>query len=230
MRLDGGQFTMSVLSGILWFKVTERYPLDGAPVQCRRRDLRRGGSPRGELAGGTAGRLAGRLAGCSPPGSGGEPRACLPGAPARGGACGCGACWPPACSRGSSGTGRSPWLRAPPRAPCAGGHTGRVERCPATGSVVLRLEWGEPLGGTGVDTFWLAEPGAHHALVWPGCHAGQCGVINSAELSTAVLGCPRAGMRRPQCADATAPTLPPPLPACLPRCCPQMCCTCAPTS
>ncbi|EFN57071.1 hypothetical protein CHLNCDRAFT_143825 [Chlorella variabilis] len=72
VRLDGGQFTMSVLSGILWFKVTERYPLDGAPVQCRRRDLRRGG------------------------------------------------------------------------------HTGRVERCPATGSVVLRLEWGEPLGGTDV--------------------------------------------------------------------------------
>lgn len=42
MRLDGQQFQMSVLSGILWFKVTERYPLSGQPVQWRRRDLRRG--------------------------------------------------------------------------------------------------------------------------------------------------------------------------------------------
>jgi hypothetical protein len=37
------QFTMSVLSGIFWFKVTERYPLDGSSRQYRRRDLRRGG-------------------------------------------------------------------------------------------------------------------------------------------------------------------------------------------
>jgi hypothetical protein len=43
VRLDGQQFQMSVLSGILWFKVTERYPLSGQPVQWRRRDLRRGG-------------------------------------------------------------------------------------------------------------------------------------------------------------------------------------------
>ena len=36
------QFTMLVLSGIFWFKVTERYPLDGSSRQYRRRDLRRG--------------------------------------------------------------------------------------------------------------------------------------------------------------------------------------------
>ena len=33
---------MAVLSGILWFKVVERYPLDGSPRSHKRRDLRRG--------------------------------------------------------------------------------------------------------------------------------------------------------------------------------------------
>ena len=33
---------MAVLSGILWFRVTERYPLTGEPRQWGRRDLRRG--------------------------------------------------------------------------------------------------------------------------------------------------------------------------------------------
>lgn len=44
LRQGGGHFTMSVLSGILWFKVTERFPLDGAPRQHKRRDLRKGRS------------------------------------------------------------------------------------------------------------------------------------------------------------------------------------------
>ncbi|KAL4434008.1 hypothetical protein ABPG75_000449 [Micractinium tetrahymenae] len=44
LRADpaSGQFVMSVLSGILWFKITERYTLDGTPSEFRRRDLRRG--------------------------------------------------------------------------------------------------------------------------------------------------------------------------------------------
>ncbi|KAK9820991.1 hypothetical protein WJX81_003899 [Elliptochloris bilobata] len=37
-----GQFAFSVLSAIPWFKVTERYPLDGETREFRRRDLRRG--------------------------------------------------------------------------------------------------------------------------------------------------------------------------------------------
>ncbi|GAB4814193.1 hypothetical protein N2152v2_001239 [Parachlorella kessleri] len=40
-QLDG-EFEMAVLSGILWFKVVETYPLDGTPRKHKRRDLRRG--------------------------------------------------------------------------------------------------------------------------------------------------------------------------------------------
>lgn len=39
-----GEFRFSVLSGVLWFKITERYPLDGEVRKHRRRDLRGGGS------------------------------------------------------------------------------------------------------------------------------------------------------------------------------------------
>lgn len=41
-RQGDGEFEMSVLSGILWFKVTERYPLDGGERSFKRRDMRRG--------------------------------------------------------------------------------------------------------------------------------------------------------------------------------------------
>ena len=38
---------------------------------------------------------------------------------------------------------------------------GRAERCPTTGGVRLAVSWGEPLGGTGVDHFYLpaGQPG-----------------------------------------------------------------------
>ncbi|KAL4856024.1 hypothetical protein ACK3TF_003464 [Chlorella vulgaris] len=42
VRCNGQLFRMSVLSGILWFKVTESYPVNGQPAQWRRRDLRKG--------------------------------------------------------------------------------------------------------------------------------------------------------------------------------------------
>lgn len=40
---DSSQFTMAVFSVISWFKVTERYKLNGEESSCKRRDLRRGG-------------------------------------------------------------------------------------------------------------------------------------------------------------------------------------------
>lgn len=40
----GVEFRFAVLSGVLWFKIRERYPLDGTEVQHRRRDFRGGGS------------------------------------------------------------------------------------------------------------------------------------------------------------------------------------------
>lgn len=42
IRQSSGEFELSVLSGILWFKVTERYPMDGSQCRWKRRDLRRG--------------------------------------------------------------------------------------------------------------------------------------------------------------------------------------------
>ncbi|GFR41900.1 hypothetical protein Agub_g2690 [Astrephomene gubernaculifera] len=38
----GSRFELAVFSVVPWFKVRERYPLDGSEVQCGRRDLRRG--------------------------------------------------------------------------------------------------------------------------------------------------------------------------------------------
>ncbi|KAL4441807.1 hypothetical protein ABPG77_003723 [Micractinium sp. CCAP 211/92] len=78
-RADSGEFVMSVLSGILWFKITERYALDGSAREFRRRDLRRGR------------------------------------------------------------------------------HVGRAQRCPTSGGVRLTVAWGEPLGGTGIDHFYLPD-------------------------------------------------------------------------
>jgi hypothetical protein len=37
------EFEMQILSGILWFKVIERYPFSGDRRHFKRRDLRRGG-------------------------------------------------------------------------------------------------------------------------------------------------------------------------------------------
>ena len=54
-----------------------------------------------------------------------------------------------------------PRRRAPPLS-LPGQHVGRVERCPRTGGVALHVEWGEPLGGAGTDTFYVAAPGTLH--------------------------------------------------------------------
>lgn len=40
----GSHFKLSVISGVLWFKIRESYPLDGTEVRHRRRDFRGGGS------------------------------------------------------------------------------------------------------------------------------------------------------------------------------------------
>ncbi|KAF8055740.1 purine nucleoside phosphorylase [Scenedesmus sp. PABB004] len=40
---DEASFSMAVFSVLSWFKVSERYALDGSPSRCRRRDFRRGG-------------------------------------------------------------------------------------------------------------------------------------------------------------------------------------------
>ncbi|KAI7843694.1 hypothetical protein COHA_002593 [Chlorella ohadii] len=42
LRQQDGVFTFVLHSGILWFKVTERYSEDGRPARFKRRDLRRG--------------------------------------------------------------------------------------------------------------------------------------------------------------------------------------------
>ena len=41
---EEGEFQLDVLSGILWFRVKEVYPLDDTVVKHRRRDMRRGGA------------------------------------------------------------------------------------------------------------------------------------------------------------------------------------------
>lgn len=41
---EEGEFQLDVLSGILWFRVKEVYPLDDSVVKHRRRDMRRGGA------------------------------------------------------------------------------------------------------------------------------------------------------------------------------------------
>lgn len=41
---SGSEFKFAVLSGVLWFKIRESYPLDGTEVRHRRRDFRGGGS------------------------------------------------------------------------------------------------------------------------------------------------------------------------------------------
>lgn len=41
-RQGKGEFEWSLLSGLLWFKVTERYPLSGEERSWKRRDMRRG--------------------------------------------------------------------------------------------------------------------------------------------------------------------------------------------
>lgn len=42
LQQTGNSFEMIVLSGILWFKIKERYPLTGEVRQFKRRDLRKG--------------------------------------------------------------------------------------------------------------------------------------------------------------------------------------------
>eukprot|EP00200_Dunaliella_tertiolecta_P005469 CAMPEP_0202340272 /NCGR_PEP_ID=MMETSP1126-20121109/1779_1 /ASSEMBLY_ACC=CAM_ASM_000457 /TAXON_ID=3047 /ORGANISM="Dunaliella tertiolecta, Strain CCMP1320" /LENGTH=199 /DNA_ID=CAMNT_0048930947 /DNA_START=178 /DNA_END=777 /DNA_ORIENTATION=+ len=42
IEADEDTFTLQVLSILTWFKVTERFPLDGSTVNLRRRDLRKG--------------------------------------------------------------------------------------------------------------------------------------------------------------------------------------------
>lgn len=42
VRQSAEDFEIAILSGILWFKVVERYPLNGGVRQFKRRDLRRG--------------------------------------------------------------------------------------------------------------------------------------------------------------------------------------------
>lgn len=37
-----------------------------------------------------------------------------------------------------------------------------MQRCAATGGIVLAVEWGEPLGGSGTNRFYLAGPGLLH--------------------------------------------------------------------
>lgn len=44
ISIDNRQFLFTVLSGIMWFKVREKYSLDGSPSRHKRRDLRRGGA------------------------------------------------------------------------------------------------------------------------------------------------------------------------------------------
>lgn len=45
----------------------------------------------------------------------------------------------------------------------AGQHSGRVERCPATGGMLLHVEWGAPLAGTGTDHFNRVSAGGQGA-------------------------------------------------------------------
>uniref|UniRef100_A0A383VSN2 Uncharacterized protein n=1 Tax=Tetradesmus obliquus TaxID=3088 RepID=A0A383VSN2_TETOB len=40
---DDASFSMAVFSVLSWFKVNEKYALDGSTSSCRRRDFRRGG-------------------------------------------------------------------------------------------------------------------------------------------------------------------------------------------
>lgn len=44
VKVDGAHFSLTVFSALPLLKVSERYPLSGAPVEHRRRDLRPGGA------------------------------------------------------------------------------------------------------------------------------------------------------------------------------------------
>ena len=128
---SGGHFRMSVLSGLLWFKVTEQYPLDGAACRHRRRDLRRGENAcearRGRRGGGQVKlhcleRYDSRRLPPPPP--------------------------PPPLQAGQH-TGHVE------RGPAAEGSSATNGGGGGGGGLQLRVSWGEPRGGTCIDHFHL---------------------------------------------------------------------------